>query len=468
MNQIETEAAARIFIDNGFAVTLTPLTAATPPDWEIVLCVVNTCAVTQKAEQKGRRMIRLLLEKCPSAAIIVTGCYAQLSAAAISAIDRRIAVLPGQLKSRLLTIAAQLQKLNGKSDFNAERFIFQLQETVLSAPPAKIGFSENSFILSTDSFVAHSRASLKIQDGCNAACSYCTIHIARGHSVSLDAATVIERIQQLERSGHTEVVFAAINIGQYRSMIEGKQIGFTELLERCLTSTAKINFRISSLYPETIDDHFCTVVKNKRIRPYFHISVQSGSDRILTAMGRHYTHADIIKACKKLNTMKAFPFISADIITGFPAETEDDFNATMQLCKECRFAWVHVFPFSMRPGTPAARMKPLIPQSVSAARAARLNAWAAESKMRYIQNCIGKTFNAVLESARNSPVFIQNTGRKIYRAVTENFLHCEIDADQLPFQAGDEIKLEIKGFSEQRIKKGGEYDTIAVFTENIE
>ncbi len=465
MNQIESEAAARIFTDKGFSVSLSPLTAAEMHDAETILCIVNTCAVTQKAEQKGRRIIRLLLEKCPTAAIIVTGCYAQLSAASISAIDRRIAVLPGQLKSRLLTVAEILKEMYKKPDFCAEHFIRRLHKSVLAAPPAKIEFSENAFVLSTDSFLTHSRASLKIQDGCNAACAYCTIHTARGHSVSLDAETVIARIKQLECSGHTEAVFTAVNIGQYRSMIRGKQIRFTELLEHCLESTEKINFRISSLYPETIDDHFCAVVTHKRVRPHFHISVQSGSNRILKAMGRQYTRTDIIMTCKKLNKAKVFPFISADIITGFPSETEEDFTETVRLCKECGFAWLHVFPFSMRPGTPAAVMKPQIPQSVSAERAARLNAWAAESKAHYIHGCIGKTFTAVLENAKTPPLLMQNNGRKIYRAVTENFLHCEIDAYQLPFRPGDEIKVEIKGFYEQRIKKGGEYDTIALFKE---
>lgn len=484
LNQIETESAARIFCDKGFSVSLAPLNSASQHDIQTLLCIINTCAVTQKAEQKDRRIIRLVLEKCPNAAILVTGCYAQLAVSEIGALDERIAVLPGQLKSRLLDAASLLQKkINASMDrinahshadwtsgdgkmnvsFCAQDFAKTLQREICAPPAAKIGFSEKSFVLSTDSFLAHSRSSIKIQDGCNSACTYCAIRTARGHSVSLDVSSVIERIQQLERTGQREVVFTAVNIGQYKGEFGGSFFDFADLLEKCLESTAKINFRISSLYPETIDERFCRVIRHERVRPHFHLSVQSGSDKILSLMGRAYRRNRVIAACEALRYAKNEPFIAADIITGFPSETAEDFLETVRLCDECGFAWLHVFPFSARPGTKAFSMKDKVPQSAATARAAELGVWAAESKKKYIASCTGKTFSAILETVKNPALITGGSMQKIYRAVTENFLHCEIRAKKMPLEPGSEVNVTVTGINEARVKKGGEYDTVAVF-----
>ncbi|MGP1458806.1 MAG: tRNA (N(6)-L-threonylcarbamoyladenosine(37)-C(2))-methylthiotransferase MtaB [Treponema sp.] len=493
LNQIETESAARIFCDKGFSVSLSPLNSSAKIDCQTLLCVVNTCAVTQKAEQKDRRVIRLLLEKCPNAAILVTGCYAQLAVDAISRIDGRIAVLPGQLKSRLSEVASLLQKnADGGADktearehaggtnvhsyadctsggekmsvpFSALDFADTLKREVCAPPAAKIGFSEKSFVLSTDSFLAHSRSSIKIQDGCNSSCTYCAIRTARGHSVSLDAASVIERIRQLERTGQREVVFTAVNIGQYKGAYGGAYLDFADLLEKCLEATAKINFRISSLYPETVDERFCRVIRDRRVRPHFHLSVQSGSDKILSLMGRDYRRDVVLEACGALRRAKESPFIAADIITGFPSETAEDFADTARLCEECGFAWLHIFPFSARPGTAAFTMGEKVPQSVGTARAAELGLWAAKSKKKYIESCAGKTFSAILETVKNPALMLGESAQKAYRAVTENFLHCEIRAQKLPFIPGSEVFVTITGVDEARVKKGGEYDTVAVF-----
>lgn len=470
LNQIETESAARLFLDRGFSVSLEPLNSSSKKDIDTILCIVNTCAVTQKAEQKDRRIIRLLLEKCPNAVVLVTGCYAQLSINEISKIDSRIAVLPGQIKSRLARVAESLKLFIGcekdsKRSFTPVNFIGKLNDDICSPPAEKAGFSEKSFLLSTDSFLIHSRSSVKIQDGCNSLCTYCTIRNARGHSVSLDANSVIERICRLENSGQNEVVFTAVNIGQYKGAYGDSYLDFAGLLEKCLESTSKINFRISSLYPETVDDRFCEVIGNSRVRPHFHLSVQSGSDKILDLMGRKYRRNDVIEVCKKLRQIKELPFLAADIITGFPSESDEDFSDTVNLCEDCGFAWMHIFPFSARPGTQAFSMEKQIPQSVSAERAAKLNLMAAEKKAKYIESCKGKTFRAILETVKNPSVMVGKSNRKIYRAVTENFLHCELLESQIPFKPGDEINVTVTGVDINRVKKGGEYDTLAVLAQ---
>lgn len=460
LNQIESESAARIFLDKSCEVSFSPLTAKSACDSDVVLCVVNTCAVTKKSEQKDRRIIRLVLEKCPRAAVLVTGCYAQLSPESIEAIDGRIAVLPGLLKSRISEAADELCAwvLRG-AEFNASEFAGHLKSGVCARTPEKKGFSENAFLFSTDSFLSHSRSSLKIQDGCNNACAYCAIHIARGHSVSLDAQSVLERVRQLEKAGQSEVVITGVNVGQYRGSYNGGSVDFAHLLKLCLENTRRISFRISSLYPETVDDFFCEVIKDARVRPHFHLSVQSGSDSVLKNMARTYISDDVREACRRLRASKQNPFIACDIITGFPGETDDDFERTLSLCRDCDFAWVHVFPFSERPGTAASVMKHKVPQAVSGERARILGETAAAAKARYIDSCVGTVFSAVLETVRRPPVYVPGT--ELYHAVTENFLHCRIISKAAEFRAvpGSAVNVRILGACVS--KKGGEIDCTA-------
>ncbi len=465
LNQIESESAARSFLESNFQVIIKPLQAKNDVDEKTVLCVVNTCAVTQKAEQKDRRIIRLVLEKCPNATVIVTGCYAQLSPDNIKAIDKRIAVLRGQLKSRLADVPELLKKELDSKEFNPETFADFLSNGLFNAKTEKPGTSENAFRLATDSFIAHSRSSIKIQDGCNCMCSYCTIHIARGHSVSLDAEEVVRRVQKLENAGQAEVVFTAVNIGQYKGKYKDSYIKFSQLLKLCLENTKKICFRISSLYPETVDAEFCSVIESPRVRPYFHISVQSGSDKILKLMKRSYNAKQVLSACEMLKRAKNMPFLSCDIITGFPGETDEDFSETLELCKDCDFAWVHVFPFSARPGTAAAEMKPKISQSTSGKRAAELALWAKQNKIKYIENFRGKTVDAVLETVKKPFIFSNGEGREIFHAVSENFLHCEIYAPtgKTKIQPGTAIKIKILGPVGIGERKNGEIDTLADF-----
>lgn len=475
LNQIESESAARAFIENSFTVSLSSLTAKSQVFPKAILGVINTCAVTQKAEQKDRRIIRLMLEKLPNATIVVTGCYAQLAKEYLCGMNDRIAVLPGQLKSRIVECAKLLRKAVGPDGnngsffkngvFDASSFARYMNDGLFSKDAKMPGTSENPFILSTDSFVAHSRASLKIQDGCNSSCSYCAIHIARGKSVSLDASVVIERVKKLEEAGQSEVVITTVNIAQYKSQYNGKDIRFAELLALCLENTATINFRISSLYPQVVDDYFCDVIKDKRVRPHFHLSVQSGSDDVLKRMARAYKANDVLQACRKLKAAKINPFLSCDIITGFPGETDDDFEQTLNLCKEAGFTAIHVFPFSEREGTLAATMKNKVPQSISGERAKCLSEYSFQSKARYISKCVGQTFDGVMETVKKRAVSSNEGDGVVFHAITENFLHCEIHGfdGMLAPRPGQKVKLEILGPIKTLSAKGGETECLAKF-----
>ena len=464
LNQIESEATARFFTDSGFSVAMEGLASSSETDNETLVSIINTCTVTQKAEQKARRLIRLMLKKYPSAAVIATGCYAQLSKNEIESIDSRICVIGGQMKSRLAGVP-QLLKENIKTDkWNPVDFADKIKNNISSVPQLKPGFPEDSFKLSATSFLSHSRASLKIQDGCNNNCAFCAIHIARGHSVSLDVQTAIDRVRELEEKGQDEVVLTSVNIGQYKALYKDEYINFTELLALLLANTSKIHFRISSLYPDVVDEKFCRVIADERGQPHFHISVQSGSSKILQLMNRPYSAKSVADACEKLKKAKKNPFLACDIITGFPGETDDDFEQTMQLCKECDFAWVHAFPYSERPGTAAVSMKNKVPQSVSGERAKRITEWAVAQKIKYVEGFVNTEHIAVLETVKR-PLAVaagSKTTRFIYHAVTDNFIHCEIISEK-QVAANKMVGIRIKGVFSERIKKGGDIEASAEF-----
>ena len=459
LNQIESESAARFFADAGFSVTMNVPNASDPADSGILLCIVNTCTVTQKAEQKARREIRLLLEKCPLAAVIVTGCYAQLAQKEIAEISPRIAVLPGQCKDRLADVPGIL--INYERDYDSASFALLLRDTLFSKPSETKGIAEYSFRLATDTFLAHSRSSIKIQDGCSNSCSYCAIHIARGKSVSLPAADILERVKKLEDTGQAEVVFTTVNIAQYRGEYQGTYLNFTEMLALLIKNTDRICFRISSLYPELVDDRFCEVIRSPRVRPHFHLSVQSGSDAVLAAMNRNYHASDVIHAVEMLRKAKDNPFFACDIIAGFPGETDDDFEKTMNLVQTCRFAYVHAFPFSARPGTAAFSMKNKVTQSLAGKRVKQLTEFAVQSKIAYIESWSGKTADAVAENVRHPAVLAGQ--EQLVHAVTENFLHCEVKCSGHIPSPGDRITVRILRPLDERIRKGDELEAEAEY-----
>jgi threonylcarbamoyladenosine tRNA methylthiotransferase MtaB len=456
LNQIETEGAAEFFYERGWNVQMKAAAARDAEDPSVALCVLNTCAVTGKAEQKARRTINLLLKKFPAAALIVTGCYAQLSPAQIAAMDKRVVVLPGKAKSALSRVPDLLAP-----DFDAAdlRNILQDQKAAQDKNAAAV----DPFVLLPKTFFAHSRSSIKIQDGCDNCCSFCAIHIARGKSVSIPASLALERVVALEDAGQSEVVLTGVNIGQYRSDWQGSAIGIAELLQLLLERTQKIAVRFSSIYPETVTERFAEVIKSPRVRPHFHISVQSGSDAILKRMNRRYTRETVIQACGRLKEAKQNPFLACDIITGFPGETDGDFAQTISLLKEAGFVNAHAFPYSPRPGTAAANFTPKIPERVKDQRVAALNEYSAAAKIAYINSFAGTVRPAIAESVHGSAANSVPQGKKLVRATTDNFIHAEILLDQTAAapQDGQPIMVKILSANESAIRQGAEWEALA-------
>lgn len=431
LNQVESEALAEVFLKAGFSLYNHADIPAS--DESVCLCVLNTCTVTGKAEQKARRIIRLLLRQHSNAVILVTGCYAQLEAAVIESIDHRVLAFPGRLKDRLIHLPAVVseQVLAGYGDNSV--FITQmkaeirgrLQNTAITPLPL--------FALSARTFAFHSRATLKVQDGCNHACSFCRIRLARGKSVSLPISEVVQRAQEIEAHGAAEIVLSGVNLSQYSS----GENGFAGLLEQLLEKTAQVQFRISSLYPEAVTPSLVTILANPRVCPHFHLSVQSGSDRILAAMRRPYTSDRIYNAVENLRRSKADPFIGCDVITGFPGETDADFECTYKMCALLQFSGIHAFPFSPRPGTAAITMRPKIPERIAGERAERLHQLAAKQYQAYLARWQGKTVRAVVEQALPNGVL---------KVLTENYLSLLLETEVGgQYHRGSAVTVMIKG-----------------------
>lgn len=484
LNQVESEGAARFFSDWNFEVTMSPLTASSPEDKSVALCVVNTCTVTAKAEQKARRIIRMLLKICPCCAVAVTGCYAQLNQKDILAIDSRVCVLGGQHKGAMADVPEILEKILSENPLaDGNEIASRLQKFFDGKNSSSLkDIITEPFRLSTDTFINHSRSSLKIQDGCNSVCTYCRIRLARGKSVSIDAFSALERVRELERAGQNEVVITTVNIAQYLGEFDeekfnsnnlktdenirtfekdGKKfIKFAGLLSLILGNTEKIGVRISSLYPEIVDEELCKIIRNPRLRPHFHISVQSGSDAVLARMKRPYRIEAVYKACRLLKEAKGNPFLACDIIAGFPGESDEDFEETMKMLGSCGFTFVHAFPFSPRPGTEAFKMRPMVPNYITDTRIKRLEEFNRKSKSSYIKSFEGKILPAVCETVHRAHLV---KDRVIVHAVTENFLHCQLvfspEEKNLP-EAGSVISVRVIRPLEER-EKTGESDTLA-------
>lgn len=435
LNQIETESLAHAFSEAGFNIDEGIPDAENPDDRQntddghtnetdefsarIDLCVINTCTVTGKAEQKARRLIRLLLAKYPEAPILVTGCYAEVEGGTIAAINPRITVFPGSRKGELAELP---EYLKARRMLHPEEPVSEALAAFTNRTNAAAGTDSDTFRLSTDNFLFHSRASIKIQDGCDNKCSYCRIRLARGKAVSLESSEVIDRIKKIEDAHWGEVILAGVNLSQYRST-DGN---FAHLLARILKETNTIAIRISSLYPERIDEEILPMLANKRVRPHFHLSVQSGSDRILASMRRPYNRETVFRAAERLRTVKENPFLACDIITGYPGETDEDFALTLDLCEKIGFAWIHAFPFSPRPLTEAWNMKPRIPERIAGERVALLTDLAKKNHEKYISGWIGRELDAIVES--------DSTGKHI-SVLTENYIPARLAITEKPSES---------------------------------
>ena len=381
LNQHETEALASAFRGGGFTVREARA--------EAELYVVNTCTVTSAGDHKARALVRSLLRGHPGAPVIVTGCSAQLEAAAIARLGADVVVVPQDRKDRLLGLPDFLISGAAAEPPSVE----SIRDFLGTAAPAGGPFA---FRIAEASF--HSRAVLKVQDGCDRHCAFCRVPLARGPSVSLGADEAARRAAELEARGFREIVVTGVNVSAWREAGAGP----SRLVDRILAGTSRARIRMSSLEPESIDDELAEALADPRICPHFHLPVQSGSDRVLLAMGRRYTSATVAEAVERLRGAKRDPFIAADMMTGFPGETDEDFASSRTLVERVGFSQLHVFQFSPRPGTSAAGSKTPVPERVRGQRAAVLGDLSRALAAAYRTRWDGRDVEVLLEKRSGS------------------------------------------------------------------
>jgi len=381
LNQSEVESWARQLTAAGHTVLENPEDAD--------LCIVNTCTVTHIASRKSRQLIRRCHRANPRAGIVVTGCDAEMNPNALKELPGVRLVLGTAAKEHLL------EKI-------AEQFDLSPQDKVACPQPR---------------FFGHTRAFVKIQDGCNNACTYCIVRIARGKQRSRPIAAIVEEIIAREKEGYQEMVLTGVHIGAY-----GHERGETlaDLIQAILANTHFPRLRLSSIEPWDLTPDLLRLWENPRMCRHLHLPLQSGCDATLKRMNRRYTTAqyrDLLAYARERIPDLA---VTTDVIVGFPGEDEQEFATSAAFVAAMGFARIHVFPFSARPGTAAASMPGQVPPSVKKRRTDLMLSIARYSAEAFRRRFIGRTMDVLWENA------IDNC----WSGLTDNYIRVEVTSDQ--------------------------------------
>src|SRR6267142_4328161 len=365
--------------------------------------VVNTCTVTASADAQARDAIRKLHAANPAARVIVTGCYAQRAPGELAALPGVSWVVGNSHKPQ---IPALLQTLSSHPSTSASDAFFpaaalEADPMSLLRAPAKIltgDIFEQNVLLSAPVLGGegnHTRPTLKIQDGCDSRCSYCVIPFVRGKSRSLPPEMVFQEIQRLCESGFREIVLSGINLGTYGRDLSPR-VEFEALLRRILDETSVERLRISSIEPlDVTQDLVELFAGTDRIAQHFHMPLQSGSDHILAAMHRWYRAEHYARRVELIRERLPHAAIGADVITGFPGETEAEHGATLTFIERLPFTYLHVFSFSKRPGTKAAALLNEVPPAIIKGRARKLRALSEAKASAFRQSQFGRTLRVL-------------------------------------------------------------------------
>lgn len=385
VNRVESDGFETLLRQKGFE----PLGSTQGPD-EAALVIVNTCTVTGEAEKKTRKAVRHALKAYPSAQIVVTGCASALNPEAFQQMDPRITVIP-----------------------KAQMTVF-LEGVNPSAPhegPAEL---------------SRTRRGVKVQDGCDNACTYCIVHVARGKAVSRPAPEIVRESLALAQAGVGEVVLSGINLGSYR--FEGLHLH--HLLQQLLEATEgmAVRFRVSSIEPMDVEEGLIDLLAESegRLCRHLHLPLQSGSAKVLEEMERPYGRRQFEQLVERLYEACPTLALSTDIIAGFPGETEEQFEETLEVARACRFAKIHAFPYSRRGGTPAAARTDQVSTEEKSRRARHLRQLAAQLRCEDFARRTGTWEWAVVEEPG--------------RACTESYYEIEVPRGHRP---GELIKATI-------------------------
>ncbi|MCX5855399.1 MAG: tRNA (N(6)-L-threonylcarbamoyladenosine(37)-C(2))-methylthiotransferase MtaB [Deltaproteobacteria bacterium] len=379
VNQCESAGIAEALATRGMV--LVPFEASAD------VYIINTCTVTGRTDDQSRQLIRRAIRKNPSAAVLVTGCYAQRAPEEIARIAGVRFIAGNAEKERIPDILSEKTAEVPRilvGDIRKEKGISRLGATV---------------------FPEHTRAFLKIQDGCDALCSYCIVPHARGASRSLPQEEVLERIASISRAGYREIVLAGIHLGAWGRDLR-PQADLATLVRRIANGCAVERLRLSSIEPRELNGEIIALIGTSGIVcRHLHIPLQSGDDGILSAMRRDYDAAFFRDLVRKLHAIVPGIAIGIDLMAGFPGETEEAFANTLRMVEAMPIAYVHVFPYSRRPGTPAATMAGQVSEEKKKRRAERLRAVGAAKRQAFAERFIGTPLQVLVEGRTD-----KNTG----------------------------------------------------------
>ena len=359
------------------------------------ICIINTCSVTSKADYQSRQLIHRAIKN--NSWVIVTGCYAELNQEQLVKIYENIKIVRNNEKSNVINII--LQKNSGN--------ILALDQHSITQPP------HYSMTLSRQ------RPIVKVQDGCNYSCSYCTIPLARGRSRSIPINEVIREIKLFESMGYKEVVLTGIHLGTYGNDLKpNKNLSF--LLKSILKNTTIPRIRLSSLEIKEIDGEIIELMKEDRLCKHLHVPLQSGDNNILKLMNRMYSVEDFRLGIEKILSELPDISIGTDVIVGFPGERESEFNNTRQLVKSIPFSYIHVFPYSPRPGTKSLALTGHVRDIIKKERVNELRQIGLKKKKLFIERQICKSVSVILEE-RNQDYFIGTSNNYIKVFIKRQF-----------------------------------------------
>lgn len=402
--------------------------------------VLNTCAVTASAEQDARAAIRRVRRENPGCEVIVTGCYAQRAPQEVSALPGVSVVVGNSHKHTLAQIAlgrqsdkdrpiqgsfVSLASLSGAAENPDSIFVSDIfAHTELLAAPV------------FDSANERTRPNLKVQDGCSNRCSFCIIPSLRGRSRSLKLDEVLRQVNQLVEAGYREAVISGINLGRWgRDLAQKDVLGgrprppvFEDLVRAILNETALEKLRISSVEPMDWTDSFIRLMADSpRIAKHAHVPMQSGSDSVLRRMHRKYRPWHYCEKIEKIRAAMPSAAIGADVMVGFPGDTEAEFEETRRMVEELPFTYLHVFTFSARPGTPAASMPDQVPVRIARNRNQVLRDLAAQKKLDFMRSFMGQKLEAITLN-----VVSENANGLCTEALTDNYLKLRLKGRREP------------------------------------
>lgn len=400
VNSYETEAMQQMLEKRGYE-------TVSFDDGDADVYVINTCTVTNIADRKSRQMLRRAKKKNPLAVVVATGCYAQESADELEK-DEAVDIVIGN---------------NRKKDLADILDAHFADKDTLHCHILDIAQSREYEALSIARTAEHTRAYIKVQDGCNQFCSYCIIPYARGRVRSRDVKDVMEEVRALAEAGYQEVVLTGIHLSSYGTDKEDG-IYLKELIETVHEAEGIRRIRLGSLEPRVITEEFVqTLARLPKICPHFHLSLQSGCNETLQRMNRRYTAEEYYEKCELLRKYFDYPALTTDVIVGFPGETDEEFAVTKAFLEKVGFYETHIFKYSRRKGTRADRMENQVPEEIKNQRSHVLLELNKRNMAAYEAYFRGKKAEVLFETA------VTADGRKYYTGHTKEYLKATVPAD---------------------------------------